>query len=58
MSLSCSNGLMGFKMAHSCRYLQAAEKLWPEIFNAPEAKAREGELVEKMRIVRPVVETG
>ena len=38
--------------------LQAAAKLWPEVFATPEAEARKGELVEAMRLVRPVVETG
>lgn len=38
--------------------VQAATKLWPEVFNTPEASARRDELVEKMRVVRPVVETG
>ncbi|KAG2501909.1 hypothetical protein HYH03_000407 [Edaphochlamys debaryana] len=37
---------------------RAAAIQWPEIFRTPEAEARKGELVEKMRIVRPVVETG
>lgn len=37
---------------------QAAAKLWPEVFATPEADARKEELVEKMRVVRPVVETG
>ena len=38
--------------------LQAAAKLWPEVFQTPEAESRKEELVEKMRVVRPVVETG
>lgn len=37
---------------------QAAAKLWPEVFATPAAEARKEELVEKMRVVRPVVETG
>lgn len=37
---------------------QAAAIQWPEIFNTPEAEAAKPELVEKMRKVRPVVETG
>lgn len=37
---------------------KAAAKLWPEVFQTPEAEARQAELVEKMRVVRPVVETG
>ncbi|GLC38636.1 hypothetical protein PLESTB_000454800 [Pleodorina starrii] len=37
---------------------KAAAILWPEIFRTPEAAARKDELVEKMRAVRPVVETG
>ncbi|EFJ53097.1 hypothetical protein VOLCADRAFT_101579 [Volvox carteri f. nagariensis] len=37
---------------------KAAALLWPEIFQTPEAEARKNELVEKMRAVRPVVETG
>mmetsp|Transcript_24172 Transcript_24172/g.52804 ORF Transcript_24172/g.52804 Transcript_24172/m.52804 type:complete len:294 (+) Transcript_24172:56-937(+) len=31
---------------------------WPDIFSTPAAEARKEELVEKMRAVRPVVETG
>ncbi len=38
--------------------LQAAAIQWPEIFTSPAAIARKDELVEKMRAVRPVVETG
>jgi len=37
---------------------RAAAKLWPDVFGTPAAEARKGELVEKMRAVRPVVETG
>ena len=37
---------------------QAAARVWPSIFLSPAAEARKGELVEKMRAVRPVVETG
>ena len=37
---------------------QASARLWPEIFNTPMAEARKLELVEKMRAVRPVIETG
>ena len=37
---------------------QAAAQVWPEIFTSPAAEARKDELVEKMRAVRPVVETG
>eukprot|EP00798_Chlamydomonas_sp_ICE-L_P026047 gene26047-11745_t len=43
------SSLSGFK---------AAAKQWPEIFDTPEAEAKKPELVEKMRAVRPVVETG
>jgi hypothetical protein len=32
--------------------------VWPEVFASPEAELRKDELVEKMRAVRPVVETG
>ncbi|KAF5835320.1 hypothetical protein DUNSADRAFT_7552 [Dunaliella salina] len=38
--------------------IKAATVLWPDVFDTPAAKARHEELVEKMRIVRPVVETG
>lgn len=37
---------------------QAAARLWPEIFASAAAESRKEELVEKMRAVRPVVETG
>lgn len=37
---------------------KAAALQWPEIFTSPAALARKDELVEKMRAVRPVVETG
>ncbi|PSC71072.1 hypothetical protein C2E20_5531 [Micractinium conductrix] len=37
---------------------KAAAKLWPDVFATPEAEACKEELVEKMRVVRPVVETG
>ncbi|KAI3437958.1 hypothetical protein D9Q98_000402 [Chlorella vulgaris] len=37
---------------------KAAAKLWPEVFATPKAEACKDELVEKMRVVRPVVETG
>lgn len=42
----------------ACPLSQAAAKLWPDVFATPEAEARKEELVEKMRVVRPVVETG
>lgn len=38
--------------------LQAAAALWPERFSATDALARKDQLVEDMRAVRPVVETG
>lgn len=38
--------------------IKAAKKLWPQIFDTPAAEARKDELVEGMRGVRPVVETG
>jgi len=37
---------------------KAATVQWPEIFSTAEAEARKPELLEKMRAVRPVVETG
>jgi len=37
---------------------QAAAIQWPDIFTRPEAEAAKPDLVEKMRAVRPVVETG
>lgn len=37
---------------------QAAAIQWPEIFTTPAAAARYDELMDKMRAVRPVVETG
>lgn len=38
--------------------LQAATKLWPDIFSSPLADRQKGKVLEKMRAVRPVVETG
>eukprot|EP00879_Flechtneria_rotunda_P032260 GHRR01035436.1.p1 GENE.GHRR01035436.1~~GHRR01035436.1.p1 ORF type:complete len:159 (+),score=49.21 GHRR01035436.1:393-869(+) len=37
---------------------KAAAIQWPEIFKTPEAEAVKPQLVEQMRAVRPVVETG
>ena len=37
---------------------RAAQAQWPEVFNTPEAAAAQPRLVEQMRAVRPVVETG
>jgi phosphoglycolate phosphatase-like HAD superfamily hydrolase len=37
---------------------KAATELWPEIFGAPEALEKKDRIVEDMRVVRPVVETG
>ena len=37
---------------------QAAERLWPDIFLAPAALAEKARVVEEMRLVRPVIETG
>lgn len=37
---------------------KAAARHWPEIFATPVAEARLDEIVEKMRAVRPVIETG
>jgi hypothetical protein len=37
---------------------QAAEKLWPELFATPGAAAERPRVLEEMRAVRPVVETG
>lgn len=31
---------------------------WPDIFAEPEVERREEEIIEKLKIVRPVVETG
>jgi hypothetical protein len=39
-------------------YTQAAEKLWPDVFSSVDAQARKDKLIEDMRAVRPVVETG
>jgi hypothetical protein len=41
-----------------CTHAQAAALQWPELFQTPAAEAAKSELVEKMRAVRPVVETG
>lgn len=37
---------------------RAAEGLWPEMFKADDVKTQKDEIMEKMRVVRPVVETG
>jgi hypothetical protein len=47
-----------FTLAFALWLLQAAAIKWPEIFNSSNALARKDELMEKMRAVRPVVETG
>lgn len=38
--------------------IQAATKLWPDVFTSEEALARKDQVIEDMRAVRPVVETG
>lgn len=38
--------------------LKAASRVWPGMFNTTATAGRQAELVEKMRAVRPVVETG
>ena len=37
---------------------KAALKKWPEIFGTPEAESKRDSVLDGMRIVRPVVETG
>lgn len=37
---------------------KAASQLWPEVFRTPAAEARKAEVMDAMRAVRPVVETG
>jgi hypothetical protein len=37
---------------------KAAAQLWPDIFNTGKAREKKDEVLEKMRHVRPVVETG
>lgn len=37
---------------------QASEKLWPEYFERPKTQCKKEEVLEQMRVVRPVVETG
>ena len=37
---------------------QAAERLWPEVFSTAVARAHKARVLEDMRAVRPVVETG
>jgi len=37
---------------------RAAEAKWPELFGTAEARAQQDRVVEGMRVVRPVVETG
>ena len=38
--------------------LQASARKWPELFSNGEVQAKEAQVEGKMRIVRPVVETG
>lgn len=38
--------------------MQASAREWPELFSNPDVQAREAEVEQKMRTVRPVVETG
>ena len=47
-------GLAGADMG----FPQASAKKWPELFSQPDVQAREAEIEQKMRTVRPVVETG
>ena len=37
---------------------QASAELWPDLFAQPAVKERREEILNKMRVVRPVVETG
>ena len=37
---------------------QASEQLWPDVFCAPGAAAQKQRVLDEMRLVRPVVETG
>eukprot|EP00192_Tetraselmis_astigmatica_P013614 CAMPEP_0117681762 /NCGR_PEP_ID=MMETSP0804-20121206/19187_1 /TAXON_ID=1074897 /ORGANISM="Tetraselmis astigmatica, Strain CCMP880" /LENGTH=336 /DNA_ID=CAMNT_0005491605 /DNA_START=1 /DNA_END=1011 /DNA_ORIENTATION=+ len=37
---------------------KAALKLWPDVFGSPEAEAKKEEVIEGMRVARPVIETG
>ena len=37
---------------------RAAEAKWPKLFDTPEARQQQDRVVEGMRAVRPVVETG
>jgi hypothetical protein len=37
---------------------RAAAVQWPDVFRTPEAEAQQDRVVEGMRAVRPVVETG
>jgi len=36
----------------------ASERLWPEIFAQPAVQAKKGAVLDAMRAVRPVIETG
>ena len=38
--------------------MQAASALWPDVFNTEAAKSKKAQVLEQMRAVRPVVETG
>ena len=44
--------------AYLLRRAQASEQLWPEVFCAPGAAAQKQRVLDEMRLVRPVVETG
>ena len=37
---------------------RAAEGKWPDIFGTVEARSQQARVVEEMRVVRPVIETG
>lgn len=41
-----------------CPLMQASVSHWPEIFSKPEIASRQAEIMHKLKVVRPVVETG
>ena len=40
------------------RELQASSDLWPDLFAKPAIQKQRADVLSKMRVVRPVVETG
>ena len=58
-SLSAWKVLCSHSLYFNCQSSdQAAAKLWPEVLQSSSVQQRKNEIMQKMRIVRPVVETG